>query len=116
VIIEMKDLFGKDTNDKIDGFIDMLLEDNEKSFDKEFIGMKLKFNKLLIDYFERYGKTISNDYFKLIPSSFDLLDYKVKIQILMECLEKNIKIEESKKYLMSLEGVHANDNLHCIVK
>ena len=112
----MKNLFDRNKEQILGSFVTNLVNENKNSFNQEAMQNKIKLNRLLIVYFEKYGKNIKNDYFNFLPVSFDLLNCEEKIRILNECLENNIMIEDSKFYCLSLEGTYRMDEVSNISK
>lgn len=100
----MKNLFDKSNDKKLANYVNSIIDETTSSFEKENFEVKLKFNNLLMEYFKRYNKNIRTDYSELVPVSFELLGYEARINILNDCLEKNIYISQSEIYILSLEG------------
>lgn len=106
----MKNLFDKSNDKKLANYVNSIIDETTNSFEKENFEVKLKFNNLLMEYFKRYNKNIRTDYSELVPVSFELLGYEARINILNDCLEKNIYISQSEIYILSLEGSYSFKN------
>ena len=63
---------------------------------------ELIYNILLVKYMEKYG--IENE-FSIFPYGFFFGDINVKIEILIEALNNEIRVDETEKYSQYLEGV-----------
>lgn len=112
----MKNLFDKSNDKKLANYVNGIIDETINGFEKENFEVKLKFNNLLMEYFKRYNKNIRTDYSELVPVSFELLSYEARINILNDCLEKNIYISQSEIYILSLEGSYNFKNYDGVSK
>lgn len=108
--MDIDDIFSKEFNDEINNIVGKILDDHEKSLNSENKEEQIYYTNLLVDYLRRIGRSPEEDVSDVIPVDFEYLNSQTKINILNDCMDKNITIFQSELFINSLEGSFEDTN------